>query len=137
MATKMRSGPGALLVAYGLTGLSLWTMNGDIVALYSDEVGAGAVGSAIEEEHVRMASLEKHLSAVTRRPIRIEKPFRQFHRLAEFLQWEADNNGPTGMSTSGPRLAAGKLEGMKELRRRAAMALMVVAFVESSGRGGG
>jgi len=107
MAIAISSGSAALLLAYCVTGLSLWTINN----------GMAGRGTSDRVVHARTLALENYVKPIVSRPAR-----------AQIKPWQP----ATDLNTSSSDDAHGKREELRELRRRAVVAFMVITLLEGS-----
>ena len=110
MALAISSGSAALLLAYCVTGLSLWTINNGMAGRGAP---ARVVGAAA---HARTSDLANKATPIVSRPLP-----------AQIQPWQS----ATDVGTSSDA-ALGKREELRELRRRAVMAFTVITLLKGS-----
>ena len=111
MALAISSGSAALLLVYCVTGLSLWTINNGMA-------GRGTLGRVVGTTgHVQVPVLKNDLTPIPSLPVR-----------AQIEPWQSASELETPSSDD----PLGKREELRELRRRAARAFMVMTVLKES-----
>jgi hypothetical protein len=110
MALAISSGSAALLLAYCVTGLSLWTINNGMA-------GRGTSSRVVATAVHAQLPVSKNDLTIASLPVR-----------AQIEPWQSARELETPSSDNPP----GKREDLRELRRRAARAFMVVTLLKGS-----
>jgi hypothetical protein len=134
MATTIANESAALLVAYCLTGISLWTINrADFAQAWHNLIGA--VSEAPVQEKASTDESDILVKTFTRHAVPLAAPVGPVFTLPDFQLWQLGRYpGAAALSQAQP--GGVTINEILESRRRMAMAVILYALAEGSKRTG-